>query len=157
MSQGNVDLLCAMLATRGELLQQLQGLREDTARTRPEPNEWSVVEVLQHVADVDQLMLRRLRSVMAGDPELTPYNPADWEQARSEAERQGLAGILCRVYAVRTELLQATAGMSAADLAKPAIHPKYGPMTAQGLAEMVIRHDHDHAEQIAKTRAVVEA
>ncbi len=157
MSQGNADLLCGMLGTRGELLQQLQGLREDTAWTRPEPNEWSVVEILQHVADVDQLLVRRLRDVLAGESQLVAYDAMDWEADRKEAEKGGLAGVLCRFYALRTEALQAVSRLSATDLERSAVHPKRGPMTARQIVEMEIQHDRDHAGQIAKTRTVVEA
>ena len=156
MGKANADLLCEMLAARGELLKQLKGLRGDRAQTRPEPNEWSVVEVLQHVADIDSLMVRRFGEIKAGKAELSPNTPADWEAARSAAERDGLAGVIRRLYATRTAVLDAVSDMEAADLERSAKHPRYGEMTMRQLVEMIVRHDLDHAQQIAKTRAVVE-
>jgi len=154
---GNADLLCEMLATRGELLRQLKGLREETARTRPEPNEWSVWEVLEHVADVDGLYSMRIGQILAGETELKANDPADWEAARSAAAKGGLAGVLQRFYAARVEVLRAVSELGPADMEKSGKHPIRGPMTIRQLIESVIRHDLDHAEQVAKTRAVVEA
>lgn len=157
MGKENPGLLCDLLAARAELLKSLQGLREDTARKRPEPEEWSTVEVLQHVADIDQLMVLRFVEIQAGRPDLPKYDLADWEGARREAEREGLPGVLLRLGTARQEVLQAVSSLSQADLQKAGRHYRYGPMTTLQLVELLLRHDRDHAEQIAKTRATVEA
>lgn len=156
MGKGNPGLLCELMASMGELLQQLRGLPEEKARTRPEPDEWSVVEVLQHLADIDETWLGRFRDTLAGKAELSPYNPADWEAARSAAERQGLSGVLRRAYSTRALVLDAVSGMEEADLAKSARHPRYGILTVLQMVEKICSHDRDHAQQIAKTRAQVE-
>ena len=156
MGQENALLLRDLLANRGQLLQRLQDLREDTAWTRPEPEEWSTVEVLLHVEDVDQLAVRRFAEIRSGKTAMTGYNIADWEEARSAAQRDGLAGVLLRLHATRQEVLQAVSELSDADLEKAASHPRYGQMTIRQVIEMQLRHDLDHAQQIAKTRAIVE-
>jgi uncharacterized damage-inducible protein DinB len=157
MGKENAGLLGELLAARGELLKSLQGLREDTARTRPEPNEWSTVEVLQHVADVDSLQLRRFDEVRQGKPDLSKYDGAEWEGERAAAERDGLSGVFLRLAAAHLGVLQAVSQLTSADLEKSSRHARYGSMTGRQLVEMLIRHDRDHAQQIAKTRAAVEA
>ena len=157
MGKENAALLCEMLAARGELLKSLQGLHLETAETRPEPNEWSTMEVLQHVADVDSVQLRRFGEVLQGKGDLSKYDPAEWEGARAEAARDGLSGVLLRLSAARLELLKAISTLTQADLERSGRHARYGLMTGRQLVEMVIKHDRDHAQQIAKTRAVVEA
>ena len=156
MGQENARLLRDLLANRGQLLQQLQEMREDTAGTRPEPEEWSTVEVLLHVADVDELAVRRFGEIRSGKPAMSGYNTADWEKARTSAQRDGLAGVLLRLHTARQEMLQAVSDLSDADLEKAASHPRYGQMTIRQVIEMGLRHDLDHAQQIAKTRAAVE-
>ncbi len=157
MGKENVDLLSELLANRGELLKSLKGVKEASAWTRPEPNEWSVVEILQHLADVDGIQAIRFRQIAAGETQLKGVNPADWETPRAAAEREGLAGVMRRAYASRNEVLEMVSNMSAADLERAGNHPRYGSMKARQLIEMAIYHDLDHANQIAKTRAVVEA
>lgn len=156
MGKENADLLCAMLATRGELLLQLKGLQEETVRTRPEPKEWSVWEVLQHVANVDRMTVRRLAETEAGKPDLSAYNLDDFEAEMSAAEMDGLSGVLRRFYAARVQLMDAVSDLTAADLEKSGRHPRYGSMTARQLVEKIVEHDLDHAGQVARTRAVVE-
>lgn|SRR5450756_335925 len=156
MGRENAQLLRDLLANRGQLLQQLQGLREESAWTRPEPEEWSTVEVLQHVADVDQLAVRRFSDIQSGKANMTGYDRADWEGVRKAAEEDGLAGVLLRINSARQEMLQAISDLSGADLEKAASHPRYGRMTIRQVIDMELRHDLDHAQQIAKTRAVVE-
>src|SRR5450759_2198418 len=96
MGRENAQLLRDLLANRGQLLQQLQGLREESAWTRPEPEEWSTLEVLQHVADVDQLAVRRFSDIQSGRTNMTGYDRADWEGVRlslihiSEPTRLGM-------------------------------------------------------------------
>ncbi len=157
MGKENADLLCEVLGTRSDLMKELKGLREATAWKRPEPNEWSVVEVLHHVADVDLLMARRLREIQEGKAELSGNNPAEWESARKEAERDGLAGVLRRAYTARLEVLNVVSDLTPADLQRAGRHPRYGMLTARELVSRVGNHDLDHAQQIAKTRAAVEA
>lgn len=157
MGKGNAGLLSEMLAARGELLKSLEGLREETAWMRPEPAEWSTVEVLQHVADVDSLQLRRFDEVQQGKADLSKYDAAEWEGDRAAAERNGLSGIYLRLCAVRLGALQAVSKLTEADLVKTGRHARYGPMTGRQLVELLIRHDRDHAQQIAKTRGAVEA
>ncbi len=157
MGKGNAGLLAEMLAARGELLQSLQGLREDKAWTRPEPNEWSTAEVLLHVADVDRVQVRRFGDILEGEADLTKYDIAEWEGERKEAQMDGLAGVLLRLCAAHQGVVEAVSTLAEADLERSARHAKYGPMTGRQLAEMLMRHDRDHAQQIAKTRAAVEA
>ncbi len=157
MGKENVDLLSGLLASRGELLRSLKGVSEATAWTRPEPNEWSVGEILQHLADVDGIQAVRFRQILAGETQLKSVDPADWEGPRSAAAREGLAGVLRRAYASRNEVLELVSNMGPADLEKAGNHPRFGRMTALQLTEMAMNHDLDHAQQIAKTRAVVEA
>lgn len=157
MGKENADLLSELLAARGELLKSLQGVRVDKAWTRPEPNEWSTAEVLQHVADVDGLQVRRFEELKQGKADLSKYDAAEWEGVRSAAEREGLPGIFLRLSATRLELLRAVSQLTADDLGKTSRHARYGPMTGKQLVEMLLKHDRDHVEQIAKTRAAVEA
>ncbi len=156
MGKGNADLLCELLATRGELLKSLKGLREETVRTRPEPNEWSVWEVLEHVANVDGVYVLRIGQILAGEADLKAYDPADWEADRIAAAEEGLAGVLQRFYAARVEVLRIVSGLDAEDMEKSGKHPLRGAMTIRQLIQAVIDHDLDHAEQVAKTRAAVE-
>lgn len=156
MGKENPALLCELLAARGELLKSLEGLRVETAWKRPEPNEWSTVEVLHHVADVNRLQLRRFDELRQGKPDLSGYQAAEWEKERAEAEEDGLPGVLLRLCAAHMEVLETVSGLGAADLERTSRHARYGPMTGRQLVEMLIRHDRDHAQQIAKTRAAVE-
>ncbi len=156
MGSGNPELLCEVLAARGQLLKQLEGLRVDTAWTRPEPNEWSVAEVLQHVVHVDRLYLRRIADVLAGKQQLAAVDPAEWEAMRSAAEKEGLAWVLRGFYAARAEVLAAVSELTEADLVKIGIHRTRGPMSVRQIVAGIASHDLDHAQQIAKTRAAVE-
>ena len=157
MGSRNADYLCQILASRGELLKQLEGLREASAGTRPEPNEWSVEEILQHEADVDVMYSRRIRDMLAGIPDMVVIDKATYEPARQEAKKDGLAGILRRAYAARVAVLELVSELTEEDMAKSARHPVRGPMTVRQAVEGIVRHDRDHAQQIAKTRAAVES
>lgn len=132
----------------------LEGLGDEDARWRPGEGDWSILEVVNHLADEDaEDFPVRLESTLrdpaaawaALDPEGVArerrYNERVLGEslARFEDGRRAALGRLDR-------LLDA----GEPDLAVAYEHPKLGPIPAGVLLVSWVAHDHLHVKQIAK-------
>ena len=56
------ELLASLNAGRGELLAAVEGMTDEQAATKPADGGWSALECAEHVAIVETLLLRRLKT-----------------------------------------------------------------------------------------------
>ena len=69
----NEEILKSLRASPVILGALVAGLDDERIRRRPAPGEWAVIEVVAHVADVDERAHARLRRILAED---NPFLPA---------------------------------------------------------------------------------
>ena len=75
MTERSFDELPALLEkARAKLLGPLAGLPEEALTFRPGPQEWSALEVLEHVWRTERLYVQAGRRLLAGLPEGRPSN-----------------------------------------------------------------------------------
>ena len=134
------------------------GLDDDDARWRPASGTWSIVEIVNHLADedADDFAARLERTLR--DPTLA-WDPIDPERAAADRrynERE-LAASVDRFEAVRRSSLNWLDGAlgeggdgAGIDWSMAHAHPKFGPMPAGMLLVSWAAHDHLHVRQIAK-------
>jgi hypothetical protein len=126
------------------------GLDDRQIRWRPAPGEWAVIEVVAHIADVDERAHARLRRMLAEDD---PFLPA-FDQDALALER-GYIGMALPEQVARYQNSRAT---HLADLAKldrhqwqrTGRHEAAGDMTVQLYEAHVASEDVDHLAQIAR-------
>lgn len=152
----DLDRLRASLArTPGALCALLRDIDDHDARWRPPGGQWSILEIVNHMADEDaDDFAPRLESTLR-DP-AAPWAPLDPEGAardRRYNERE-LSASLERFEAVRTSSLNGLAELTregaAIDWSRAYRHPKIGPIRAGDLLASWVAHDHLHLRQIAK-------
>ena len=87
----------------------------------PKAGEWSALECIEHLADVESLLARRFRAYLDGAEELPGMEPGP--KGRTPAA-------LVEAFArVREQNLQLVGTLTDADLERPARHPRYGMVT----------------------------
>ena len=116
---------------------------------RPQPDEWSLTEVLCHLRDVDQeVNLPRLRKVLA---ETNPFLPGEdtdrWAEVRQYCFQDGPEA-LRKFIATRGELMSLLDSLTADDWQRPARHAIFGPTRLQELVSIIAAHDRVHMGQI---------
>jgi hypothetical protein len=109
---------------------------------RPALNEWSAIECLQHVVEVERDSFpERIKALLAGRP-FTAFNPAD--RPPKPAPTAALADEF-------KELRQTTLGLfdqiTEADLDKQALHAEYGMVTMRQFVNHMAGHDLNHFVQ----------
>jgi hypothetical protein len=150
---GERDPLDVLAATAGELERAVSGLDDAVARRPEAPGKWSVVHVLQHLADSELVWAYRLRRVIAEErPPLRGYDQDAW------AERLGYAAVrvdealeLFRV--VRASNLRLVRALGPGELARVGVHAERGEETVAQLVKLYAAHDLVHLRQIARIRA----
>jgi len=121
---------------------------EETLHFRPAPGEWSAVETVAHLGDLDAFnRTERFNAVLIEEnPTLPAYEPAD---ARVTAgDYQALSGTEALDFFKRERdlIVSLLEGLRPHELARTGIHPKMGERTLLQMADLRA-HDRNHLDQ----------
>lgn len=126
-------------------------------RRRPAEGEWSVLELIGHLADAELVMAGRYRWTIAHDePPLLGYDQDRWVDRLRHNEKDPLE--LTSLFRVLRE-----ANLALWQRATPALrqrvgmHSERGPESYELEFRMIAGHDRFHLEQMGKTLASVAA
>jgi DinB superfamily len=122
---------------------------EEQARWRPEPEQWSMLEVLNHLADeeVEDFRARLDATLNRPGTSWAPIDPQGWVRTRAYNDRS-LAESLERFLSRRRESIDWLQGLAAPDWSLAYEHPKAGPISAGDLLTSWVAHDHIHIRQL---------
>ena len=137
--QENADVIAALVANVGE----------PQARWRPSPDAWSLLEVINHLADEEREDFRpRLDYLLhrPGEP-WPPIDPAGWVTARKYNER-ALGPSLEAFLAERSASLDWLDDLVHPDWRRAEQHPVAGQFTAADMLSSWLAHDYLHIRQL---------
>lgn len=143
-----------------ELPDALAGLvagMDDARLRRPErAGKWSVLQVLQHLADTEIVYGYRWRVSLAepGAP-LVGYDQDAWA-TRLHYEDADAREVLDEIRVMRRRNLRLLAALSDEELDRAGLHSERGPESVRHGRDLVAAHDLVHRAQIARIRAAVE-
>ena len=151
----NSSILADKLEASGEsLFRMLEGLDDPQFRWKPAPEKWSVLEVLVHLVEEEQLDFRpRLASTLE-DPSRPwpPIDPERWAKERRYNERDPAESLA----ALKKERSDSLAWLRS--LESPAWNNTYNhPMAAIRAGDLMVSwlaHDQIHLRQIANLRVL---
>lgn len=140
------DIVQALASTPTVLGALTRGLSDDQLRGGHGPDNWSIVEVLFHLRDVDEIAMGRLSRMQDEDkPFLPAFDQAEY--ARERRYQQGESGqALTDFTTFRARLVEL---LTEADLERGGRHEELGPITIGSLAAHLVSHDLQHLAQIA--------
>jgi hypothetical protein len=149
-----LDLLGARdpIQVLGELLPwvaaRTRGLDEPALRRPEKPGKWSVIEVIQHLADSDLVAGFRTRMVLSEDrPALQGYDQDRWA-SEFRYRDVSLAQALDQLRGLRTANLSLWTNLSPAQLERVGLHSERGPESARHILRLMAGHDLVHRRQI---------
>lgn len=108
----------------------------------PAPTEWSALECLQHLVDVDTISTSvRLKAFLAGEgfPDFDPN-----QQTKKDASTIALGAEFSRL---RQENLQLLSQFGVVDLSKEVRHAEYGMVSVSHFLHHLVAHDLMHTVQ----------
>ena len=104
---------------------------------------WSLHEHAAHLADVQPMMLERMRRILAEDmAEFVPFMPEN--DPAAEAALPSVEEIIAQFKSVREEQLEVLINAGDTGWKKRAIHPEYDQYGLFILARHMLMHDHWH-------------
>ena len=157
MDQVERAVLIAQYATGYEVVAEaLNGATEAELDAREAPGEWSPRQVVHHLADSEMTSAIRIRLILVEDhPLIQGYDQEEFA-ARLHYERPIETSLLAFRGArdCTTELIQRLPDEA---WSRAGTHSQYGPYSAEDWLRDYAAHAPDHAEQILRARATVQA
>ena len=142
------QLLASYASAPARLQKVLQSVPNQVWRYKPAPAEWSIHEIVLHLADAETNMYVRARCAIA-EPgsRVMAFGQDRWaETLRYEAQDARLALELIRVIRELTSAL--LEGLPESVWANTIEHSEYGVMTLEQWLERAVKHANDHIQQI---------
>ena len=126
----------------------------DAVLRRPEaPGKWSVVQVIQHLADTEVVYAWRTRQILCEDrPAIQGYDQDVWARVLVYAEAD-LGVAMAQLGGARTANLRLWRSLTPAERARVGLHSERGPETLDLLIRMMGAHDLVHRRQIDRALA----
>ena len=152
---GERNPMTVLRETPVALSQAINGLMPQQMRQPERPGKWSVVHILQHLADSEIVWSWRMRLILAQDrPQLTGYDQDLWADRLHYEDADASEAL--EVFAVlRRANLRLIARASPADLARVGVHIERGEESLEHLRRLYAGHDLLHLRQIERVRAAV--
>jgi hypothetical protein len=139
------------------LAERTSGLNDRTLRRPEAPGKWSVVEVIQHLADSDLVFAYRLRMILTEEePPLQGYDQDAWARTFRYGEVK-LDTALDQLRGLRAANFHVLRGLSPAQLSRAGLHSERGPESAGFLLRLMGAHDLVHRRQIDRILSTVRA
>lgn len=145
MDQPIDAVLRVLMTTPNRWITLCTVLPEDLLRRRPLDGEWSALECLQHLIDLDRgIFPQRVRALLAGEdfPAFVPDR--DGSTVGADADPVAMAEEFATLRAQNLTLVET---LSEADLAKTGRHSELGPVTLGHLLHEWAGHDLMHMVQ----------
>lgn len=144
------EILKSMRACPVILSRLVAGLDSGQLRHRPAPGEWAVIEVVAHMADVDERAHARLRRMLLED---NPLLPAFDQEALAEERgyiEMDLVGELARYQQTRAAHVADLEMLDPGQWRRPGRHEDAGDLSVELYEAHVASEDVDHLAQIAR-------
>ncbi|MFM2309351.1 MAG: hypothetical protein RLY87_1472 [Chloroflexota bacterium] len=140
--------LAALSAFPAELQQLLAGVDDTLAHRIPAANEWSVVEVIGHLIDIDPLQIERVDRILAEErPQFTRFD-ADAAVHAAGYARRSLDDVLTAFIALRQATVDGLSTIEPDELDRVGIRYTGEVVTLRALMASFAAHDQNHAQQI---------
>lgn len=135
----------------GALYGLLQGIKDNFWMQHPDPEEWSIMQIVCHLKESEQAVQRpRLQRILnENNPFLADPNPPPGpEHPPCDDDGYRVAGEFVRE---RMKTLQFLGSLDAEHWHRPARHSVFGPTTLLEMALFTAQHDRLHLDQLCQT------
>lgn len=131
----------------------VHGLDAGTLNQRPRGSDWSIRDVVMHLADAELVGSVQLRLIIAGEePALPGFDPEAWKRRLHYLWRdpEFALGLFQQARWANAELLQQC---DAAAWQRVGLHPDRGRLSLANLVGHLAEHAEEHAGQVRRWRA----
>ena len=135
-----------------EILGHVTGtLSDERARAlRDGPDGWSVIEIVCHLRDFDEIFHRRALMMLEQDGAKLPAFDHEAMAIERGYQREALSDAYDALAQSRERFAEFFEALTAAQWERGGIHPERGPFSMTDALMQVCAHDLDHLEQITR-------
>jgi uncharacterized damage-inducible protein DinB len=144
-----IVLLQALASTPNDLRLMVQKLPSGLVHQRPDPDNWSIAEILCHLIDIEGRYRQRLYTVVH---ENNPKLPAFYPDESQYDEQATLPELLDQFGAARDVTVAFLQELSMKQWQRPAVHANWGATTLRHLVQHLVDHDINHLNQAVETQ-----
>ncbi|MGH2601550.1 MAG: DinB family protein, partial [Dehalococcoidia bacterium] len=147
------ELADELTRARADLIRASDGMAASQFRLRPHDEEWSIVEVLAHLIDVDHHWLGQALAIhQEPDHVFVHFDDDRWKREHAGMREMPVAEVMRALEQSHRAVIESLASMSTAVLARAGRHPRGEPYTVADVFRRYVAHDRAHTEQIASIR-----
>jgi uncharacterized damage-inducible protein DinB len=150
------DLTKRIRASRRALMSAAEEASGERLVKRPSEGEWSVLEILAHLVDVDYHYLAQAQGIHKGpDYTFVRFDDDRWKAEHANVREEPFARLLGELETSHKTVLDALSRISDAELRRTGKRPDGSPLTVRDVFERMPAHDENHTKQIREILAVV--
>jgi len=151
------ELQADLCSGRDSVLSAVEGVSEAEAHQIPEPGEWTVVQSLAHITELQYFWVTKAVLItQVDDPQIT--RTAVENDVRLEAvtdrSQDGLASLIRQMNFANNQVVDVVAAIDPAALDRPG-HREDNPMTSADVIRYTARHVRTHADQIIESLRLI--
>ena len=150
---GNRDPVDVLSELMPWLAERIRTVDQRILRVPEAPGKWSVIEVLQHLADSDLVFGFRLRMILTEErPPLQAYDQDAWARKFKYRDVQ-LDVAMNQLDSLRAANVHVLRQLSPGQLERVGLHSERGPESAGFLLRLMAGHDLVHRRQVDRILA----
>ena len=143
-----------MVAARLEFIGQLATFSNDEITRVPGEDEWSPLQLANHLYVADGLALEQMQIVQdAENPLITDVGEEAPRRTRASELPVSLDAVLAGMAARREELYEYMANLPVDAWERPFRHPSWGQLKFYQLVNVLPAHDRTHAQQLTNIKS----
>jgi DinB family protein len=143
-----------MVAARLEFIGQLATFSKDEITRVPGEDEWSPLQLANHLYVADGLALEQMQIVQDEEnPLITDVGEEAPRRTRASELPVSLDAVLAGMAARREELYEYMANLPVDAWERPFRHPSWGQLKFYQLVNVLPAHDRTHAQQLSSIKA----
>lgn len=153
------ELHLGLRAAHAQVLASLEGAGEAEAHEVPAPDEWTVVQLLAHIAEILSFWTAKAVEITReNDPNITRSDVEnDVRLAAVEGQAQdSMADLIQRAAEANSRAIGIVGNINPRDLGRPGHRGENNPITVKGVIEYLIHHIEEHANQITESRRLIQ-
>lgn len=145
-------LLDALASMPNDLAFMLRHVAETAVHHHPAPDQWSIADVLRHLAALEPLYLARLQKIVT---EERPYLPYLHPETQPQPYSTPLNDLLAAVSSARQDTIAYLQGLKPGDWQRPAMHATLGETKFRQMVQLLVEHDTEHLNQLAQIQQIL--
>ena len=140
------------------LINTVWQLSEETAHLVPAPDEWTVAQLLAHIAEIQEFWTAKAVLMTKEDrPEITRNSVENDIREQTIINKAGsrISELLEQCQNIHEATIRTLGSISPSDLQRPGFRGENNPVTVIEVLHSLVRHINEHIEQIERTKRLI--